>query len=164
MAVAHEVAWLAPAGSGGTWTGYPIGNDPDAVWVLHAMFEAESATTGVTHDAIHNRRLAAGLAQPHIVGGVNLDEFGVVTGGGIGRSQHPGPGYRRLRWAELASRIGEPIVPVGLKPCFRCLAGAHPGGSWLASITPPSEGSLDREGWHRSCRSFDTITSHPCYI
>jgi hypothetical protein len=149
MALADEIAWLAAVGTGSTWTGYPIGNDPDAVWVLHAMFEAESAPSSVTHDDIHRRRLAAGLEQPHIVGSVNLDEVGVVTGGGLGRSQHPGPGYRRLRWGELASRIGEPIVPVGLKPCFRCLAGAHAGGSWSASIIPPSEGSLDRESWHR---------------
>jgi hypothetical protein len=49
----------------------------------------------------------------------------------------------------LAARLGEPVVPVGLPPCFKCLSGAHPGGSWPANITPPSEGSLDREGWYR---------------
>jgi hypothetical protein len=155
-----EVNWLAAEDSDGAWTGYTIGNRPDAVWVLHAMFEAGSVTTSMTHDDVRHRLLDAGLEQPHIVGDMNLDEVSVVTGGGLGRSQHPGPGYRRLRWSEMAARLGEPVVPVGLPPCFRCLKGAHPGGSWPANITPPSEGSLDREGWYRL---VDLLIQHSAY-
>lgn len=144
-----EANWLAAEEPGGGWTGYPVGNHPDAVWVLHAMFETDSMPTSLTHDDVRHILLDAGLEQPHVVGDLNLDEVSVTTGGGLGRSQHPGPGHRRLRWSELAARLGEPLVPVGLSPCFKCLPGAHPGGSWPANITPPSEGSLDRESWYR---------------
>lgn len=86
-----EVDWLAAEDSDGAWTGYTIGNRPDAVWLLHAMFEAESVTTSMTHDDVRHRLLDAGLEQPQVVGDVNLDEVSVVTGGGLGRSQHPSP-------------------------------------------------------------------------
>ncbi|MFJ6793326.1 hypothetical protein [Streptomyces sp. NPDC091268] len=63
--------------------------------------------------------------------------------------EQPGPGRRRLRWAELARRTGDAVVPEGLLPSYRCLAGARTHGSWPQDIEAPAEGSLDRPTWNR---------------
>ncbi|MFD5251130.1 hypothetical protein ACFWIW_41710 [Amycolatopsis sp. NPDC058340] len=118
---------LAPSGTTG-WlremcgdglTGFMPPPMPDAAWVLNAMYERD------------------------------LEAVGVTTGGGIGRAGHPGPGWRRLRWAELARRTGDPVVPPGVLPCFRCFPSVRKDGSWPLGIIPPTEGSLDRETWTR---------------
>ncbi|GAA1621263.1 hypothetical protein ACFQY4_24345 [Catellatospora bangladeshensis] len=145
-----ETGWLAELCPEGEWTGYDPGPRPDAAWILHAMYEWESGPTETTHQQVRESLLDADLVEPELLGGINLDEWGVVdTGGALGRSQHPGPGWRRLRWAELAARTDEPMVTPGTKPSFRSLPGSHPDASWPASIEPPGEGSLDREGWVR---------------
>lgn len=121
---------------------------PDAVWVLNAMYEREQGPGEVSHHEHRQARLADGSAQPHGFGGIDL-EVGVITGGGLGRAGHPGPGWRRLRWAELARRTGDRIVPDGLLPCFRCFPAVKKDGSWPLGIIPPTEGSADRETWNR---------------
>lgn len=103
-------------------TGFMPPPMPDAVWVLNAMYE-------------HER-------------GPSETSLGVTTGGALGRARHPGPGWRRLRWAELARRTGDPVVPPGMMPCFRCFPSLGKGG-WPLGIIPPAEGSLDRETWTR---------------
>lgn len=145
-----EADWLAELRPDGEWTGYDPGARPDAAWILHAMYEWESGPTQTTHHELRRSLLEADLVQPELLGGINLDEWGVVdTGGALGRSQHPGAGWRRLLWRQLAERTDEPVVTPGTQPSFVSLPGAHPDGSWPASIEPPAEGSLDREGWSR---------------
>ncbi|WP_067899162.1 hypothetical protein [Nocardia vaccinii] len=82
-----------------------------------------------------------------MVPGFDLEANSFVIGNELGRSEHPGAGWKRLRWSELAARLGEPAVAEGRYPGSRSLSGAHAGGSWPVSIRPPSEGSLDRESW-----------------
>ncbi|WP_212829948.1 hypothetical protein [Catellatospora sp. TT07R-123] len=145
-----EADWLAELDPDGADRGFDPGSRPDAVWILHAMYEWESGPTRTTHQDLRRSLLEAGMVEPNVVGGIDVDAWGVIeTGGQVGRSQHPGQGWRRLRWHELAQRLGEPVVAEGEQPCFRSLAGAHPDGSWPASVEPPAEGSLDREGWSR---------------
>ncbi|MFI6170437.1 hypothetical protein ACIBCN_26895 [Nocardia sp. NPDC051052] len=141
------VSWLGTPDTDVGWCGYEIDARPDAAWLLHAMYEHESGATELTYDERWQRRLAAGLAQPTAINGVNLDAKASVPGNDLGRSEHPGPGWRRLRWTELAARVGEPVVEEGKYPSFSSLSGARPGGSWRVSIRPPAEGSLDRESW-----------------
>ncbi|MFE5208136.1 hypothetical protein [Streptomyces sp. NPDC056600] len=130
-------------------TGFMPPAMPDAVWVLNAMYEHERGPGEVTYDDHHRASAADGTVQRHVVGDIDLDAVGVATGGGLGRARHPGPAWRRLRWAELARRTGDPVVPDGLLPCFRCFPSAKKGGSWPLGVVPPAEGSLDRETWTR---------------
>ncbi|WP_067834592.1 hypothetical protein [Nocardia lijiangensis] len=141
------VSWLGTPETDLGWCGYEIDPRPDAVWLLHAMYEHDAGATELTYDEQRRQRLAAGLAQPTIIPGLDLEAESVVIGNELGRSEHPGPGWKRLRWTELATRLDEPVVAEGQYPSYRSLSGAHPSGSWPVSIRPPAEGSLDRESW-----------------
>ncbi|RSN65581.1 hypothetical protein DMH01_04220 [Amycolatopsis sp. WAC 04182] len=151
-------AWpLAPSGAtdwlrdlcGDGLTGFMPPPMPDAVWVLNAMYEHEQGPSETSYHEHRQAQVAEGSVEPHIIGGLDLEAVGVTTGGGIGRAGHPGPGWRRLRWAELARRTGDPVVPSGMMPCFRCFPSIRKEGSWPLGIIPPTEGSLDRETWTR---------------
>ncbi|MFJ3927494.1 hypothetical protein [Streptomyces sp. NPDC090022] len=130
-------------------TGFMPPAMPDAVWVLNAMYEHEQGPTDVSYHEYHRARLAEGSIRPPFAADLGLDAVGVATGGGLGRARHPGPGWRRLRWAELARRTGDPAVPDGLMPSYRCFPSARKEGSWPLGMMPPTEGSLDRETWNR---------------
>lgn len=80
-----------------------------------------------------------------MVNGVNLDEVGVLVGSRLGRSENPGAGWNRVRWSDLAQRLGIGIFDDWHYPCVR----SFPYRSWPANIAPPSEGSLDREQLER---------------
>jgi hypothetical protein len=156
---------LAPSGAtdwllelcGDGLTGFMPSAMPDAAWVLNAMYEHGHGPGDVSHHEYRQTRLADGSTPRDIVAGIDLDAVSVAMGGGLGRAEHPGPGWRRLRWAELARRTGDPIVPDGLLPSFRCFPSATKNGSWPLGIVPPTEGSLDRETW---TRLIDILTEH----
>ncbi|MEV8096883.1 hypothetical protein [Kitasatospora sp. NPDC085879] len=147
---------LAPSGAtdwllelcGDGVTGFMPPAMPDAVWVLNAMYEHEQGPAVVSYHEHRRACLAEGSARPDTFRGIDL-EVGIATGGGLGRAEHPGAGWRRLRWAELSRRTGDPVVPDGLLPSHRCFPSARKGGSWPLGIVPPTEGSLDRETWNR---------------
>ncbi|GAA3985612.1 hypothetical protein GCM10023085_79740 [Actinomadura viridis] len=144
--------WLKDLDPGHGSSGYRPPRRPDAVWILHAMYVWKDGLVTTTHDDVHQSALASGLGEPERPGDADLGDLmegAVVTGTRLGRGGHPGPGWRRLRWAELARGFGEPVVPEGVLPGHRCLRQAHPTGSWSAAIEPPAEGCLDREGWRR---------------
>lgn len=121
----------------------------DAAWVFNAMDERERGPGEVSHHEHRVARIADGSVRPRVVAGIDLDAVGVATGGGLGRAEHPGPAWRRLRWAELARRTGDPLVPDGSLPSHRCFPLARKAGSWPLGIVPPTEGSLDRATWNR---------------
>ncbi|WP_411146265.1 hypothetical protein [Streptomyces sp. x-80] len=148
LAPSSSTDWLLELCGDGV-TGFMPPPMPDAVWVLNAMYEHEQGLADVSYHDYHQTCLADGSIEPHIVAGIDLEAVGVATGGDLGRAEHPGPGWRRLRWAELAQRTGDPLVPEGLLPSYRCFASAKKDGSWPLSISPPTEGSLDRETWNR---------------
>ncbi|MBN1174659.1 MAG: hypothetical protein JXA67_21025 [Micromonosporaceae bacterium] len=135
-----ELAWLAgrPAEEG--LTGYDPDGWEESTWVLHAMYEHPELPDTVSHHQALKARLDAGVQQPLIVGGVNLDETTTVTGVPLGYVDDPGPSWQRLRWSRHAARLG---VRLGagqrVPPCHRWF----PVTSWPVNIQPPSEGSLD---------------------
>ncbi|WP_411126395.1 hypothetical protein [Streptomyces sp. x-19] len=144
-----ETDWLVELCEEDGITGFPPPGMPDAAWVLNAMYEHEQGPGTVSHHEVHQARLADGSIEPATFGGIDF-EVGTVTGGDLGRAEHPGPGWRRLRWAELARRTGDPIVREGHWPSFRSAPdGRTEDGSWPVGIEPPTEGSLDRESWNR---------------
>jgi hypothetical protein len=135
---------------------------PAAAWVLNAMYERADIQGGLTHHELNRQAIAAGLREPAIVNGVNLDEVTVTTGVGLGFAEAPGPPWRRLTWAELGGRDGFGFDAVaGNWPEQRFIPQADwvdPGvmpaatwplvypdaqSSWPANILPPAEGSLD---------------------
>ncbi len=74
-----------------------------------------------------------GSFEPATLGGTDL-EVGTVTGGYLGRAEHPGPGWRRLCWVELARRTGDPIVREGRWPSLRSAPdGRTEKGSWAST-------------------------------
>lgn len=146
-APSEETGWLRDLCGDGT-TGFMPPATPDAAWVLHAMYEHERGPADLSYHEHRQARLADGTLRPASFAGIDLD-VGVATGGGLGRAEHPGPGWRRLRWAELARRTGDPLVPEGLLPSYRCFPSAKRAGSWPLGIVPPTEGSLDRDTWNR---------------
>jgi hypothetical protein len=156
---------LAPPGTtdwlremcGDGLTGFMPPPMPDAVWVLNAMYEHEQGPSAISHHEHHQMRLADGSVAPHTVPGMDFEAQSVVMGGDLGRAEHPGPGWRRLRWAELAQRTGDPVVPEGLLPSYRCFPSIRKDGSWPLGIVPPTEGSLDRETW---TRLMDILAEH----
>jgi hypothetical protein len=167
---AERIRWLCdgdlPPGYGAPGcTGFnPADRWPAAVWVLNAMYERDDMPAGLTHHELRQHAIAAGLEEPEIVGGVNLDEATVTTGGGLGFQEKPPSPWRRLTWSELGRRQGfgfwavdgkwpqlrfrpqaewddRATMPAGTWPLVR-----HTGqSSWPVSILPPTEGSLDAE-------------------
>ncbi|MFI6144422.1 hypothetical protein [Streptomyces sp. NPDC051109] len=147
LAPSGTTDWLSELCGDGV-TGFMPPAIPDAVWVLNAMYENEHGPTEVSHHEHRQARLADGTIKPATFAGIDL-EVGIATGGGLGRAEPPGRGWRRLRWAELALRTGDPIVPEGLLPSYRCFPTVKKNGSWPLGIDPPTEGSLDRATWNR---------------
>jgi hypothetical protein len=64
---------------------------------------------------------------------------------GHGWSEVPKPGWRRLRWAELGTRLNvDPFSRLVMRSEERDGGNAFGFGSWPIRIDPPPEGSLDR--------------------
>ncbi|MEU7145011.1 hypothetical protein ABZ942_36600 [Nocardia sp. NPDC046473] len=87
------VSWLGTPETDVGWCGYQIDPRPDAVWLLHAMYERESGTTELTYDERWRQRLAAGLGPilDHLVrlgslwnegGGPDRVDRGAAVGAG----------------------------------------------------------------------------------
>jgi hypothetical protein len=158
LAPSDAAEWLEELAGDGL-TGFLAPAMPDAVWVLNAMYEHERGPGDISHDEAERARIADGRVEPCVIPGVDPATL-VTTGGGLGRAEHPGEGWRRLRWAELAQRCADPMVPEGLLPCCRCFPTVQRNGSWPLGIQPPTEGSLDRETWERLITVLTTHSPH----
>ena len=137
-----ETAWLrdrTPASgpnSAGSTTGYEPDGYEHAIWILHAMYEPidPKPSTADVHD---QNDLAATWRhvqqrQEHLQG-VDFSPLGVAN-------PDPGHGWQRLRWRELAVRLGGILHRHDVPPCFRWF----PDEGWPDNLIPPTEGSLDQ--------------------
>ncbi|MFF9978760.1 hypothetical protein [Streptomyces erythrochromogenes] len=153
LAASAETDWLRELTAGDGLTGFMPPALPDAAWVLHAMYQHELGPLDMSYAeylrAFLNRTSTS--TSPEIIPGLDpadvfadpSDPFAKSTG------EHPGPRHRRLRWAELALRTGDPVVAEGRLPDHRCFPSLRDAGGWPVGITGPSEGSLDRSDWNR---------------
>ena len=147
---ARELSWLAQgADELGSVTGYDRSGWEDSIWVLHAMWEQPTGMPVPSFDEVRRRAIAEGRLSPAIIGGVNLDADTVATGVPLGYVTAPGDGWVRLRWADLARRLGFPLgAGQKVPPCCRWF----PYRSWPVNVAPPAEGSLDEIGLHAVLR------------
>ena len=151
-----ETAWLrertpsSGPNSGGATTGYEPTGYEHAIWVLHAMYEPiESKPVPIaTHDATG---IGAGsIRQPDRRRDVDFEPLGVAN-------PEPGPGWRRVRWSELAERLGSRLQGQPYPPCFRWF----PDEGWPADLLPPSEGSLDQPTARRLVAHLAHVSDSP---
>ncbi|MFF3013764.1 hypothetical protein [Streptomyces sp. NPDC057939] len=155
LAASAETDWLRELVAEDGLTGFMPPALPDAAWVLHAMYEHELGPFDMSYVEYQRAFLnscgnSAG-AGAAIIPGLDpadvftdpSDPFAKSTG------EHPGPRHRRLRWAELARRTGDPVVAEGRLPGPTSFPSLRESGGWPVGITSPSEGSLDRSDWNR---------------
>jgi hypothetical protein len=138
--IADTVSWLRSVARGDTIAGYDAAGWEATSWVLHAMYEDPIAESQATHDDLRKQRIAAGLETPAVVDSLNFDDVSTVVGNSIGMTREsPGVDVVRLRWRDLANRLGVDLDGNEFPPCYRWF----PYRSWPAAIAPPDEGSLD---------------------
>jgi hypothetical protein len=164
---AEPLAWLRDDRGGvevGSVTGYDPSMWEDSVWLLHAMWETPAESPVSSFHDLHSRQIADGAVAPTVIGGVNLDDATVATGVPLGYAEVPGGGWSRLRWTDLAARLGIDLgVGQSVPPCFRWF----PIRSWPVNIRPPTEGSLDQTSLHALlpvlARCSAGADETPCY-
>jgi hypothetical protein len=137
----RETAWLLARSDGNQTTGIDASGWDDHVWVLHTMYESEAAIPATWDDLDRAGRGDDEDDDAPIFAGIDLREVAVDTGIPLGFSVHPGLGWHRLRWHELALRTGVSLDQHPYPPCLRWF----PYRSWPASVRPPAEGSIDEE-------------------
>ncbi|MCX5199249.1 hypothetical protein OOK31_36120 [Streptomyces sp. NBC_00249] len=152
LAASGETDWLRELADDDGLTGFMPPPHPDAAWVLHSMYEHEVGPTDMSYATYNQAVLMAGGTGPEIIPGLDPAE---VFGGTQG--EHPGPRWRRLRWAELSQRIGDPLVPEGKFPCYTAFPSLRQPVGWPVGICAPSEGYVDRADWNRL---VDLLTEH----
>ena len=127
------------------------------------MYETDSLPAGLTHDDAEKIERAADPPPPLIVGALDMNHLfpvSVNTGAPLGGTEHPGAGWRRLRWVDFAARIGAEVRVdennATLEPRQR---------SWPINIRPPAENALDREQYLRVLHLLehaDPVSAEAC--
>jgi hypothetical protein len=136
---------IRPLGQDRLLGGMPAPWMPAGVRILHAMWEAPGSTHEVSHHEAHVAAVIAGDLKPDMVGNVDMNTVGRVTGIRL-EMERPPRGWRRLWWSEVADRIGiqldarQGVLEAHLRPFTQ-------EGSWPASVLPPPEGTLDTESF-----------------
>ncbi len=114
------------------------------VWILHAMYETQSLAAETSYDDVDRVEGRPSLSRlPDDMHEMFSDS--TLTGVVGGLTRWPGPGWTRLWWRDLLTRLNlEP--PQGQRyPSDRWFSFS----SWPLSIAPPGEGSLDWEQFLR---------------
>ncbi|WP_370948581.1 hypothetical protein AB5J62_13650 [Amycolatopsis sp. cg5] len=143
---AEHLAWLSQDSTSTGWaTGHDKSGWEDSAWTLHAMWKQASRSR---------------QAAPPVINGINLDDVSVDTGVPLGYVPSPGEGATRLRWAELAGRMGFRLGEGQQVPPSRRW---FPITSWPADVEPPSEGSLDETSLRALLRILARHSASTCY-
>ncbi|MFE6844641.1 hypothetical protein [Streptomyces sp. NPDC057686] len=153
LASSGETDWLRELAGDDGFTGFMPPALPDAAWVLHSMYEHELGPTEMSYVEYQRAFLNSDSTGREIIPGLDpadvfADPSDIFTKS-VG--EHPGPRWRRLRWAELSQRTGDPVAAEGRLPSGNSFPSLRTrmSGSWPVGIAAPSEGSLDRADWNR---------------
>jgi hypothetical protein len=112
--------WLAArSGEDRGVTGFDVVGWPAATWVLHSIYEDPTDPGVATHDDVRRAQLASGFESPLVVGSFNLDDVSTVIGSSLGMSERPEPHWTRLRWQDLAARLGVDFASQAYPPGLR---------------------------------------------
>ena len=137
-----DTRWITqPLGHEHLGAGLPAPWMPVGVRILHAIWESPHQSPGISHHEARAEAVQSGQVEPVYVGEVNLEEVGTSTGVAL-TMETPPQGWRRLRWAAVASRLGveldatEGTLERQLRPFMI-------DGSWPVSVLPPPGGTLD---------------------
>ncbi|ALG09868.1 hypothetical protein [Kibdelosporangium phytohabitans] len=157
---ADQLAWLPDGPDDAGWaTGFDRHGWEDSTWVLHAIWEQVGGEQ-LTHDERRRQRIEAGEVEPTVTGGVNLDEMSVDTGVTLGYRRDPGSGWSRLRWADLAGRMGFAVGQDRVVPPSNAW---FPISSWQVAVQPPTEGSLDETSLRAVLEVLAVQSDPECY-
>jgi hypothetical protein len=158
----EPLRWVRESATQSGVTGFDVDLGESSTWVLHAMNEHPGKESDKPADDVRTFNMDEG----GISTGYRSEPFGhyTVTKGIVGRSDAPEPPWRRLRWAELASRL---LIYVGdelMRPSFRWT----PPPDWKTRVRRPGMGSLDRESLNRVVqiliRHSASVGSTKCYF
>ncbi|WP_369359977.1 hypothetical protein [Streptomyces sp. cg2] len=136
-----ETRWLAALSGDDGLVGFEPPARPDSAWILHAMYEdLRFPVISADADDVAGKEGTGGKEGTR--DGDDEDETDWAV--------PPGPHWQRLRWSELAERVGDPIIEEGSYPdryqlhSCRTETGRKPD-----NILWSNEGSLDWETWHQ---------------
>lgn len=134
-------------------------DDVFALWPLARVSETDWLAELTQDDGLTGYEAPGRPDAAWVLGGMyeRRGTAGDSVNDGQSRDEHPGPGWERLRRAVLAARVGDPVVPHGLYPCFRCFPSAKGAGIQPGSVEWPAEGGLDRPTWDQLIRF---LTAH----
>lgn len=153
LAATAETGWLRELADDDGLTGFMPPAMPDAAWVLHSMYEHELGPTARSYVAYRRAFLNRDETGPEIIPGLDPAEVFADPSytSAAPTGEHPGPRWRRLRWAELSRRTGDPVAAEGSLPGHRSFPSLRAGMSagWQVGIKAPSEGSLGRADWNQ---------------
>lgn len=159
-----EIAWLESDGP--LFAGAEMGGFQARAIIRHAIYEQPGGSTGApTHHESRVRLLSEGLAQPVMIGGVNLDEGTTDTGGPLGWAARP-QAWSRITWDGLVARHGMAIPAATQTATVGLFGSIFPTGSWPVTLQPPPEGSVDHESFLALCEALadHSSASALCYF
>ena len=122
------LSWLAAETRGNGLCGFDRNGWESSRWVLHSIREDPSVDSNMTLDDLNRQRAAMSLEERFKA--IRDDEAAT-----------PSEDCKRVRWSELAERLGVEFAALPVPPCYRWF----PHASWPAAVWGPSEGSLDHE-------------------
>ena len=120
------------------FAGFDVGGWEDSTWVLHSIFQEPGGDGSVTHDDVLRAALRSGDIVPQSEGERILHERCSTIGSSMSMGT-PRPGWVRVPWRELATRLSIDLLGKKYPPSYSWF----PHSSWPANLQPPNEGTLD---------------------
>jgi len=110
-----QADWLGGAHAEEAVTGFDATGWEARTLIAHAIYELPGVSLEYTHDDAHRAALASGSVEPLIIGDVDLNEVGVVTGAGLGFAKK---GFTRIEYAYhlMAADAGVDMTECRLLP------------------------------------------------